>query len=157
MFVMGLVQSSSYRGTKLLQKAFEEQRLKLEPGENVIKHTIKLRDDYVRLRNANMVPYDALMTVVDSLSNSTTSIFAVWAATKRIEVSKFLKENAGKTAIALASIPNAPTIESVCNEADDEYQSLIESGLWVAQDSKKDKEAAPTAFLLENYQKASIA
>ena len=70
------------------------------------KHTIKLPDDYVHQRNANMIPYNALMTVVDSLSDSTTSIFAMLAATKRIKVSKFLKENAGKTAIALASIPS---------------------------------------------------
>jgi Zinc knuckle len=154
MYVMGLVQSSSYRGTKLLQKAFEERKLKTEPGENVTKHTIKLRDDYVRLRNANMVPHDALMTIVDSLVDSSTSTFAVWAATKRIEVGKFLKENAGKTVTAMMSIPNAPTVETICNEADDEYQSLFESGLWIATESKKDKDAAPTAFLLEKLSKS---
>ena len=149
MYVMGLVQSSSYRGTKILQKTFEERKIKNEPGENVIKHTIKLRDDYMRLYNANMVPYDALMTIVDSLIDSSTPTFAVWAATKRIAVSKFLKDNAGKTQLTLSLIVDAPTIESICNEADDEYQSLMESGLWVALDSKKDKDAAPTAYLLE--------
>jgi Zinc knuckle len=153
MYVMGLVQSSSYRSTKLLQKAFEERKLKTEPGENVTKHTIKLRDDYVRLRNANMVPHDALMTIIDSLVDCSTSTFAVWAATKRIEVGKFLKENAGKTVTAMMSIPNAPTVETICNEADDEYQSLFESGLWIATESKRDKDAAPTAFLLEKLSK----
>ena len=149
MYVMGLVQSSSYRGTKMLQRTFEERKLKSEQGENVIKHTIKLRDDYMRLSNANMIPYDSLMTVIDSLIDSSTPTFSVWAATKRITVSRFLKENAGKTPSALSSILNAPTVEAICDEADDEYQSLLESGLWIAMDSKKDKEAAPTTFLLE--------
>ena len=149
MYVMGLVQSSSYRGTKILQKTFEERKVKNEPGENVIHHTIKLRDDYMRLYNANMVPYDALMTVIDSLIDSSTLTFAVWAATKRISVSRFLKDNAGKTTSALLLVTDAPTIESICDEADDEYQSLMESGLWVALNNKKDKDAAPTAFLIE--------
>ena len=149
MFVMGLVQSSSYRGTKILQRTFEERKLKSEPGEDVIKHTIKLRDDYMRLYNANMVPYDALMTVIDSLIDSSTPTFAVWAATKRIAVSRFLKNNAGKTPSALSLMTDAPTVETICDEADDEYQSLLEAGLWVAIDSKKDKDATPTAFLLE--------
>jgi Zinc knuckle len=149
MYVMNLVQSSSYRGTKLLQKTFEDRKLKSEPGENVIKHTIKLRNDYMRLFNANMVPYDALMTVVDSLVCSSTPAFDVWAATKRIAISQFLKENAGKTQRTLSLIPDAPTISSICDQADEEYQSLLESGLWVATDLKKDKDAAPTAFLLE--------
>ena len=149
MYVMGLVQSSSYRGTKILQRTFEERKLKDEQGEDVIKHTIKLRDDYMRLFNANMVPYDVLMTVVDSLVDSSTPTFSVWAATKRIAVSRFLKDNAGKTPSALSNLPDAPTVENICDEADDEYQSLFESGLWVAINSKKDTEAAPTAFLLE--------
>ena len=146
---MGLVQSSSYRGTKILQRTFEEKKLKGEQGENVIKHTIKLCDNYMRLSNANMVPYDSLMTVIDSLIDSLTPTFSVWAATKRITISCFLKDNAGKTPSALSSILNALTVEAICDEADDEYQLLIKSGLWIAMDSKKDKEAAPTAFLLE--------
>jgi hypothetical protein len=149
MYVMGLVQSGSYRGLKVLQSIFEERRLKNEPGENVTKHTLKLRNDYARLRNANMVPHDALMTVVDSFIDCTTNAFAIWAATKRIAVADFLKENAGKASSALVLIKDAPTIEAICDEADDHYQSLVGSKLWVAIDSKKDKDAAPTAFLLE--------
>lgn len=148
MFVMGLVQSSSYRGTKLLQKTFEDRKLKLEAGENVIKHTIHLRNDYMRLFNANMVPHDALMTVIDSLIDSSTPTFSVWAATKRISISRFLKDNAGKAPSALWLIDGSPTIEAICDEADDEYQSLVESGLWIAQASHKDSDAAPTAYLL---------
>ena len=148
-YVMGLVQSSSYRGTKILQKTFEERKIKNEPGKNVIKHTIKLLDKYMCLYNANMVPYNALMTIVNSLIHSSTPTIAVWAATKKIAVSKFLKDNAGKTQLTLSLIVNTPTIESICNKADNEYQSLMESGLWVALDSKKDKDAAPTAYLLE--------
>ena len=153
MYVMGLVQSSSYRGIKLLQRTFEERKLKSENGENVIKHTIKLREDYRKLFNSNMVPHDSLMTTIDSLVDCSTSTFAVWASTKQIAISRFLKENAGKTASALSMITDAPTIEAICDEADDEYQSLLESGLWTAIDSKKDIDAAPTAFLIEKLTK----
>ena len=141
--------SDLYRGTKLLQKTFEDRKLKSEPGKNVIKHTIKLHDCYMRLFNANMVPYDALMTVVDSLVCSSTPAFDVWAATKRIAISQFLKENTGKTQCSLSLILDAPTISSICDQADEEYQSLLESSLWVATNLKEDRDAASRAFLLE--------
>ena len=149
---MGLVQSSSYRDTKILQKTckerFEERKIKSEPGENVIHHTIKLHDDYMHLFNVNMVPYNALMAVIDSLINSSTSTFAVWAATKSIIISCFLKDNSGKNTSAQFLVTNIPTIEVICGKADDD-QSLLESGLWVALNNRKDKDAAPTAFLIE--------
>ena len=53
------------------------------------------------LYNTNMVPYNVLITVIDSLINSLIPTFAVWAATKCITVSHFLKDNVGKTASAL--------------------------------------------------------
>ena len=86
MYIMGLVQSSYYRGTKILQQTFEERKLKSEQGEDVIKHMIKLCNDYMQHFKANMVPYNALMTVINSLIDSSTPTFAVWAATKRISV-----------------------------------------------------------------------
>ena len=72
-----------------------------------------------------MVPHDALMTFIDSLINLLTPTFAVWAATKQITVSLFLNDNASKTPSALSLIANAPTSASICNEADNEYQSLV--------------------------------
>ena len=148
-FVMGLVQSLSYRGTKLVQHTFEERKLKSEQGENVITHTIKLCNYYMQLSNANMIPYNSLMTVINSLIDSSTPNFSVWAATKRITVSCFLKESAGKTPLSLSSILDAPTVKAIGNKANDKYQSLVESSLWIAMDSKKDKEAALAAFLIK--------
>jgi hypothetical protein len=101
------------------------------------------------LYNANMIAYNAFMTVIDSLIDSSTPTFAVWVATKQISVSCFLKDNASKTPSTLSLIPNTPTVESICDKANNKYQSLLESGLWVSIDSKKDKETTPTVFLLE--------
>ena len=50
--IMGLIQSSSYRSTKILQKTFRERKIKTEPGEIEIHHTIKLCNDYMRLYSA---------------------------------------------------------------------------------------------------------
>lgn len=75
MYVMVLAQPTSYRGTKILQRTIEQRQPKSEPGKNVIKHTIKCHNNYMHLYNANMVPYDALMTVINSLINSSTPIF----------------------------------------------------------------------------------
>lgn len=61
-----------------------------------------------------------------------------------------LEENAGKTASALAMINDAPTFKAICNEANHEYQLLLESGLWTAIDSKKDKDDAPISFSSKN-------
>ena len=83
----------------------------------------------MHLINAIMVPYDALMTVGDSLDCFSTPVFEVWAATRDIVISQFLKGDVGKTQHTLSLIPNAPTISSICNQADKEYQSLLESAL----------------------------
>jgi hypothetical protein len=82
MSLMSIVQFSSYRGTKLLQRQFEECKRKNKTGENVLKYSIKLQDDHMRLFNANMIPHDVLMTIIDSLINSSTPSFAIWAATQ---------------------------------------------------------------------------
>ena len=77
MHIMSLVHSSSCRGTNLLQKTFEARKLKNEPGKNVIKDTIKICNHYICLFNTNMVPYDPLMTFVDSLVWPSTPAFNV--------------------------------------------------------------------------------
>ena len=111
MYVVGLVQSSSYRRTKILQQTIKKRKLKSEQGKDVMKHTIKLCSDYMRLYKANMVPYNALMTVIDSHIDLSTPTFAVWAATKQIAVSCFLKDSAGKTPPALSLITNARIVK----------------------------------------------
>ena len=91
----------------------------------------------MQLYNANMIPYGSLMTVINSHIDSLTPTFSVWAATKRITTPNFLKENAGKTPLAFSSILDAPTVEAICNKANNKYQSLVKSGLWIALESKK--------------------
>jgi len=47
--------------------AFESRKLKSEGGENVAKHTIKVRDDFKRLSNAGVKVPDSLLTVIDNM------------------------------------------------------------------------------------------
>ena len=154
MYLMGILSSSTSRAFKPLRVAFESRKLKSEGGENVARHTIKVRDDFKRLSNAGVEVPDSLLTVIDNMIECSTQPFSVWASTKRIEVSKFLKENMGKSKLVVSMIPNAPTVEALCDEADDEYLSLFEAGLWVAIESKRDKQAAPAAFLVAKINKA---
>jgi hypothetical protein len=153
MYLMGMLVSSTSRGFKILKSTFEGRKLKSEPGENVAKHTIKVRNDFRRLSNANVPMEDSLLTVVDNMVECATQPFNVWASTKRIEVNKFLKANMGKSAAVRALIKDAPTVQSICDEADDEYLSLFEANLWSASESKKDRQAAPAAFLMEKLSK----
>jgi hypothetical protein len=153
MYLMGMLVSSTSRGFKVLKATFEGRKLKSEPGENVAKHTIKVRNDYRRLSNANVPMEDSLLTVVDNMVECSTQPFNVWASTKRIEINKFLKANMGKSAAVRALIQDAPTVQSVCDEADDEYLSLFEANLWCASESKKDRQAAPAAFLMDKLSK----
>ena len=111
MYVVGLVQSSSYRRTKMLQQTIKKRKFKSEQGKDVMKHTIKLCSDFMRLYKANMVPYNALMTVIDSHIDLFTPTLVAWAATKQIAVSCFSKDNAGKSPSALSLITNAPIVK----------------------------------------------
>ena len=154
MYLMGMLGSSTTRGFKSLRTTFESRKLKSEPSENVSKHTIKVRDDYKRLSNANISMDDCLLTTIDNMVECSTQPFNVWASTKRIEINKFLKENMGKSALVWARLPNAPSVEGICDEADDEYLSLFEAGLWTAVELKKDKQAAPAAFLISKITQA---
>ena len=96
-----------------------------------------------------MVPYNAFMTVINSYIDSLTPFFAIWAATKRITVSCFLKNKVGKTTSALLQVTDEPTIDAICDGADDENQSLMDFGLWVSLNNKIDKDAAPAAFFIK--------
>jgi hypothetical protein len=154
MYLMGMLGSSTARGFKVLKATFEGRKLKSEPGENVARHTIKVRNDFRRLSNANVPMDDALLTVIDNMVECTTNSFNIWASTKRIAITAFLKENMGKSALVKSQIKDAPTVEGLCDDADEYYLSIFESGEWKATESKRDSQAVPTAFLLEKVNKA---
>ena len=60
-----------------------------------------------------------------------------------------MKDSSKKKLLALSFIPNALTVKAICNKANVKYQSLLESGLCIATDLKKDIEAVSSTFLLE--------
>jgi hypothetical protein len=153
MILMTTIQSSSFHGNRALLSTFQDRKLKDEPGENVLQHTIKLRNDYKRLQHANLGSIDAVQTCIESLMDSSCSTFNVWCATKRITISEFVREHHGKLPSALVNLPNVPTVDALCNDADDYYKGLFDAGQWTAVLSKQDKEAAPAAFLLEKLSK----
>jgi hypothetical protein len=78
--------------------------------------------------------------------------FNTWSGAKRVEVTKFMMDYSGKSALVKSQVKNAPTVESICDEADDVYQSLMAN--WKAMDSKQDKQAAPSGFLMAKMSKA---
>lgn len=130
--------STFYQSTKLLQGIFKYHKHKSDIQENVFEHSIKLSIEYTWLYNAYMVPPDSLLTLIALLVDCSTAPLLVWASTKQITVSHFLNKNSGKTSFALVQIEDGPTFETICDEAEDEYQSIFESGLWIAHDSKSD-------------------
>jgi hypothetical protein len=154
MYLMGILGSSTSRRFRSLRLVFEERDLKNEPGENVHKHTIKVRDDFKRLYNAGVSMDDCLSTVVEGMMNSSCPAFNTFIATKRIEVNKFLRENRSKSALVRSLLPNSPSVEGLCDEADDEYIELYQAGRWTAMESLKDKQAAPAAFIIAKLSKA---
>ena len=153
MHLMSMLTSSTSRGFKSLKLAFEDRKLKAEPGENVHKHTIHLRNQFLRLSNANVAMDDAILTTIESMMPSSTDQFNYWASTTRATVEKHLRETRGKSAAVRALIVNAPTVASICDEADEQYLSLCQSNLWLAAINTRDKQAAPAAFLIEKMSK----
>ena len=152
MFLMGMLGSTTARGFRTLRAQFEDRKLRSEPGENVRKHTLKVRNDYKRLCNANVPLEDSLLTVIDNMLDSSTSAFNSWSGAKHVEVLKFTKEYRGKSDLVKSQVKDAPTVEGICDEADDMYESLVTD--WVATDSKKDKQAVPSGFLMTKMSKA---
>lgn len=154
MHLMNILSSSNSRGFKTLRLAFEDRKLTAEPGQNVHKHTIQIRNEYLRLINANVAIDDAILTVIDSMIPSCAYPFNMWASVTRLAVEKHISETMGKSAAVRALVPNAPTVGSICDEADEQYNSLLQSKLWPAALNPRDKQAAPAAFLLEKMTKA---
>jgi hypothetical protein len=147
MIIISEVQSDSIRSLRKKERGIEQLLLSKYPAENVRKLNADILTPCNELERAGQLPQDIILTIVEIYGKASTEAFRIHFIQRRSAVETFLKASAGKDASVIAAMPDVITFRSLTDEANDKYQSLLDSDSWSPAKTAGDKGGAPLAYM----------
>jgi hypothetical protein len=117
------------------------------PNENIKLLVKDIHDACHELEVADVLPIDIIATIVNNFTKSSVDAFRHNFFNRRSDVNRFLKKARGKDKAMIALMPDKITFSDLCDEAQDEYQSLLETSLWPPSATSGDKGDAPQGLV----------
>jgi hypothetical protein len=152
MYLIAEVQSSSLERLRQIEQDIKNKlKPSLESGENIKTLCVKINEACDELERAEVLPQDIILTIVNNFCESKVEPFRHAFLNRRADVRKYLKRIQGKDKSVVAAIPKHDRISyaSLCKEACDEYQALIDTKQWPPAGNAGDKGDAPEALVAQ--------
>jgi hypothetical protein len=148
MRIVSEVQSASLDQLRAIELHIREKCIPTNyPNKNIKLLVQDIRESCYELDLADELPKDIVSIIVNNFTKSTVRPFELYFFNRRTDVLKFLKNTRGKSKAFIAASPDKITYSDLCNEAQEQYQSLLETKMWPPAATSGDKGDAPQALV----------
>lgn len=144
------VQSSSLERLRAIELKVRDKFVpSAYPNENIKLLVKDIREACHELEVSDVLPPDITYTIVNNLTKSSVDLFRHTFMNRRADVTKFLHRSRGKDKAVIAAMPDKITYKELCDEAQEEYQILLETKMWPPSANAGDKGDAPQALVAQ--------